>query len=280
MEQNFKMHDGVWLITGYRDGLPVVKLKTEIAGDRLHHAIVAGPRVGYGFGGRSCVVFLNGEPVPYDYIMPPQMSEQILFEVKDFLDDLAGIPVDEVEIGSIKGLLSSEILNEDGTIKLVQAVIEDIPDVMGVERGQGNERFICQWTYEQHRQAFASEDVLYVVVKNHYEEKVGFIIIRGLQNPHGILELEQMVMIGKGKGDGQKAIVLLKKWCFEIYQARRLWLGLVTYHQVALHVFEKQGFVREGILRQCARIDNEYQSLVILSMLKEEYEEMEGIEPC
>lgn len=64
--------------------------------------------------------------------------------------------------------------------------------------------------------------------------------------------------------------------------ARRLALHQIDLHRVNLHVFstnaaaihlyEKVGFVHEGVLRQAAHIDGRYVDVVVMGILREEYD--------
>ncbi|GHT97160.1 hypothetical protein FACS1894142_1060 [Spirochaetia bacterium] len=39
----------------------------------------------------------------------------------------------------------------------------------------------------------------------------------------------------------------------------------------AQHVYEMQGFKREGIIRECLKTGENYQSLIVMAILSEEY---------
>lgn len=42
-------------------------------------------------------------------------------------------------------------------------------------------------------------------------------------------------------------------------------------NKIAQAVYKKSGFVVEGILRECLKVDSKYDSLIIMSILQQEY---------
>jgi len=64
---------------------------------------------------------------------------------------------------------------------------------------------------------------------------------------------------------------MVKKLCFEEWRAHRLWLDVKEHNMRARHLYESEGFVREGVLRECIRNGETYESLIVMSMLEQEY---------
>ncbi len=162
-----------------------------------------------------------------------------------------------------------KILIENIAIKLAYAQAQDIPFVMAAE--QENAKYIGQWTYEQHANALHDPDILHLVVQDSGGKNVGFVIIRGLTNEHDNIELMRIVIVEKGFGYGQMALALVKKWCFEIQKAHRLWLDVRDHNERAQHVYESQGFIREGLFRECVKVGDKFESLIIMSVLEQDY---------
>jgi diamine N-acetyltransferase len=44
----------------------------------------------------------------------------------------------------------------------------------------------------------------------------------------------------------------------------------------ACHLYESEGFVREGVLRECIWNGETYESLIVMSMLEQEYFSQSG----
>ena len=64
---------------------------------------------------------------------------------------------------------------------------------------------------------------------------------------------------------------LLKAWAFEDLRYHRAWLDCKDYNERALHLYESEGFVREGLIRETIIWNGKYESLVILGILENEY---------
>ncbi len=51
----------------------------------------------------------------------------------------------------------------------------------------------------------------------------------------------------------------------------RLWLDVRYKNQKAQRLYKSEGFVEEGILRECILYHGSYESLIVMSILKSEY---------
>lgn len=76
----------------------------------------------------------------------------------------------------------------------------------------------------------------------------------------------------KTRGYGKATVEMVKQLAFETYNAHRLWLDVKVQNKLAQAVYKKAGFVVEGILRECLKVEGRYDSLIIMSMLQQEYE--------
>lgn len=64
---------------------------------------------------------------------------------------------------------------------------------------------------------------------------------------------------------------MIEKLAFETYHAHRLWLDVKIQNHRAQAVYSGAGFVVEGTLRECLKSGDEFESLIIMSMLLQEY---------
>jgi len=74
------------------------------------------------------------------------------------------------------------------------------------------------------------------------------------------------------KGYGSEALKLLLSFGFDQINLNRIWLTVNANNHRAIHVYEKAGFVREGVLRQDRFINGHYEDTVIMSILREDYD--------
>ena len=97
------------------------------------------------------------------------------------------------------------------------------------------------------------------------------MILFGLSNPNKVLEFRRITINEKGLGFGREAIRLLKQLCFELFHFHRLWLDVYDDNERAINLYESEGFVKEGILRENIKSESGYRSQRIYSMLENEY---------
>jgi RimJ/RimL family protein N-acetyltransferase len=149
----------------------------------------------------------------------------------------------------------------------------DLDFVLDAELSDGNSSFVIAWTYEQHKQALSNKDLLHLIVGRCEDNKpIGYIILAGLDSIHQSIEFRRIVITDKGKGYGIESLRLIKKMAFEELSAHRLWPDVEDHNLRARHVYEAEGFIFEGVLRECLKIGEKFESLVVLSMLQSEYQ--------
>ncbi|MGF7049013.1 RimJ/RimL family protein N-acetyltransferase [Paenibacillus sp. DS2015] len=75
----------------------------------------------------------------------------------------------------------------------------------------------------------------------------------------------------QGKGYGSEALRLLLDYGFGILNLHRIELNVFSYNGRALHVYEKLGFVREGVQRDALYYNHAYHDSIMMSLLEDEY---------
>jgi ribosomal-protein-alanine N-acetyltransferase len=75
-----------------------------------------------------------------------------------------------------------------------------------------------------------------------------------------------------GKGHGTEATSLIVRHGFETLNLNRIWLYVFEDNPRAIHVYEKVGFKREGILRQDRFHEGHYWDTILMSILREEWD--------
>ena len=136
--------------------------------------------------------------------------------------------------------------------------------------------FVSQWTREEHQAALKNSDIDHLIVALAEHQSVGYLILAGLDSPHRSLELKRLVITDQNKGYGSIALRLLLKHAFLKCSAHRVWLDVKDYNHKAKSVYKKQGFVVEGILRECLKTKDGFESLIVMSMLRSEYDKQLG----
>lgn len=148
----------------------------------------------------------------------------------------------------------------------------DLDFILSAERHEENAPYVAQWSAERHREAFADEDIMHIIIEEDAICKpVGYAIIAGLKDCNRSIEIRRVVVADKGKGLGRRFFELYKKLAFEELKAHRLWLDVREFNDRAIHLYKSLGFVQEGLIRECILLDGRFFSIYIMSILEQEY---------
>jgi len=75
----------------------------------------------------------------------------------------------------------------------------------------------------------------------------------------------------RGQGYGDKAYKLFLQYCFDYLNMHRVWLLVLDYNKIGLHVYLKNGFKEEGRQREAILREGKYHDYVMMSILENEY---------
>ncbi len=164
-------------------------------------------------------------------------------------------------------------MTDDLQIRFRNAVASDLDYIMQQEQHEENVDYINHWSHDKHRACLDDSDFVYFIVERIDDRQpVGFAILIGVNDPHHNLEFFRLAISEKGRGYGRQVMKLAKRFAFEETGAHRLWLDLVDYNERAYHIYESEGFVKEGVLREACSYNGRRASLIVMSMLRSEYE--------
>jgi RimJ/RimL family protein N-acetyltransferase len=147
---------------------------------------------------------------------------------------------------------------------------QDTAFICRLEQDSENSQFITPWRLEKHESAFDDEDIFHSIIFQN-QVAVGFLILAGIKNPNQSIEFMRIVIGEKNKGLGRKALQAVKRLCFEKLNVHRLWLDVKTFNERAKHLYQSEGFIVEGTLRECLKSGDQFESLTILSILESEF---------
>lgn len=162
---------------------------------------------------------------------------------------------------------------ENHTIAIRKTKEKDLPYILTTESHRDNISYIVNWTLEEHIQAIQSDpNLLHLIVIEKKENKpVGYLLINGLNDPNQSIELKRTAFSEKGKGYGRNMLKLMKEWVFAEKGANRFWLDVVDHNIRAKALYESEGFIVEGLQREAVIINEQFQSIYLMSILKKDY---------
>ncbi|MNJ49370.1 putative ribosomal N-acetyltransferase YdaF [compost metagenome] len=76
-----------------------------------------------------------------------------------------------------------------------------------------------------------------------------------------------------GKGIGTAAISLILEYAFNELNLHRLYLRVFSFNERAIKLYEKMGFIHEGKFRQALYRKGKWHDIVIMGILKDEYDQ-------
>ena len=157
-------------------------------------------------------------------------------------------------------------------VRLRPTMQSDLDFVLSLERDPENLPYITPWEKIQHEAAIRFPDFRHFIIEaGPGLEAGGFLILIGCRNPHQSVELKRMVVRDKHQGFGRAALRVVKKIAFDDLGAHRFWLDIKKRNTRAQELYRTEGFVQEGELRQAVKVQDGFDSLVVMSMLQEEF---------
>jgi len=105
---------------------------------------------------------------------------------------------------------------------------------------------------------------------------IGSCQLHSINYVHRAAELQ--IRIGdasaQGKGHGTEATRLLLNFAFRDLNLHRVYLHVFANNERAIRMYEKIGFVREGVMRKMAHINGVYIDALLMGILREEYQDV------
>jgi diamine N-acetyltransferase len=151
-------------------------------------------------------------------------------------------------------------------------MLSDLEFVQSVETDPHNLPFITPWERTQHEGAVRFPDFRHFIVEAGDEwSRAGFVILQGCRSRHRSVELKRIVLQPKGLGHGRACVRLLKRMAFNDLHAHRFWLDVKALNTRAQALYASEGFVEEGRLRESVKLEEGYESLIVMSLLDREY---------
>lgn len=124
----------------------------------------------------------------------------------------------------------------------------------------------------------AKDRVDYAITLKDDPAFIGEVVLNNIQVEERSASF-RIALAGKeyfNKGYGTEAMMLILKHGFETLGLHRIGLDVYDFNPRALHVYEKVGFVREGVIRDDLMWDGVYYDSIMMGMLENEWFERYG----
>lgn len=148
----------------------------------------------------------------------------------------------------------------------------DIPFIMSVEALPGYAERVGRFAAAEHRAEMAEQDSAYWLgIDNGVP--IGFAVLQGLRNSMRNVALHRFAVAQAGRGLGRAFLTQMTSHVFTTLGAERFWLDVLPDNEPALRLYERLGFVAEGLMRKALRYpDGRRADLILMALLKEDWE--------
>ncbi len=156
-------------------------------------------------------------------------------------------------------------------MRLREARAEDLAFIQALENRPEYLDLVYRWPRDQHLASLKDSNLRYLIGEDEGTESCGFAILRGLTLPERAIELKRVAVMTPGQGQGQALLRAVIAHVFEDLCAHRLWLDVYADNARAQAAYRSLGFVEEGRLRDGALRRDGFVSLILMSILEQEY---------
>jgi RimJ/RimL family protein N-acetyltransferase len=134
-----------------------------------------------------------------------------------------------------------------------------------------------EWYIRDTNNMDTSDALVYKAVDTDTGEAVGHISIGNISRKNSAARISR-VLVGntceRGKGVCQAMIQAALRIGFEELHLHRISLGVYAFNHAAIRCYERCGFIKEGTSRDVFKYRNEYWSLVEMSILEDEWQQL------
>jgi len=148
----------------------------------------------------------------------------------------------------------------------------DLDFVLNAEKVANEAEFVRLWSRDRHLQALTHHDERHwIVLDAETQERVGYFILLGVQDPDQCLLIKRIVITRAGKGYGRSTLEQILAKAFGEFGAHRVWLDVMEHNERAKSLYRSLGFVEEGCLRDSVKTRTGFASMWLMSMVRSEF---------
>jgi RimJ/RimL family protein N-acetyltransferase len=116
--------------------------------------------------------------------------------------------------------------------------------------------------------------LIFKVVFEQKQQVIGHIELVGINNERGTASICRVFVdpSWRGRGACQGMVRKILKIGFDDYDLHRIELRVYDFNLEAISCYQKVGFLREGLLREAQREGDQYWNVVLMGILKKEWQ--------
>ncbi|MCG8595200.1 MAG: GNAT family N-acetyltransferase [Kiloniellales bacterium] len=156
-------------------------------------------------------------------------------------------------------------------MKLREAKAGDLDFITELENRPEYLNLVYRWPRDRHLASLKDPDLRYLICEDERAGACGFAILCGLSQPERTVKLQRVAVATPGRGQGSALLRAVTRLVFDELGAHRFWLGVYADNARARAAYRGLGFVEEGTLRDGALRADGFVSLVLMSILEQEY---------
>lgn len=121
-----------------------------------------------------------------------------------------------------------------------------------------------------------SSRIDFLIISNEDNKIVGEVVINEINRNRRSSNIRIDICKSEdfGKGYGTEAMILALDYGFGMFNLHRVELQVYEFNGRGIHVYEKIGFKREGVLRDYLYFNHKYYDAIVMSILEEEFREL------
>ena len=116
----------------------------------------------------------------------------------------------------------------------------------------------------------SNKTVYFAIEENEENRMIGYFQLKNIDWISNTCEFS--IIIGKesdrGKGYGKEALLLCLQYTFESLNLRKISLDVLVENKTAIALYEKIGFIKEGIRKKHVFYDGKYWDILLMALTK------------
>ncbi|MCA9918737.1 MAG: GNAT family N-acetyltransferase [Anaerolineales bacterium] len=160
------------------------------------------------------------------------------------------------------------------TVDDAQAMFASLSDAESMRLTGTQQTFTFEQVQQHCQRVSQAEDRAdYAITRKEDGTYVGEVVLNGIDtfNRSASFRIALASAQWFGQGYGTDATRLILGFGFQTLKLHRIELEVYDFNPRAQHVYEKVGFVREGVLRDALLWNGRYQNAILMSILENEY---------